>query len=154
MLQFPVEAIRESVMNVIVHKDYSSGVSIQISMFSAYITFWNFGLLPEDWTTDICKISVIWAMSSTSKTRKARCKFPCLSAGTGHKSCWKGGKPTQQQVAGMKSKLGVEFSGHVWSGVQGKSLTRCRRRALSQHRESDVFSFPLPCSPIFLSFAR
>lgn len=46
--QFPVEAIRESVMNVIVHKDYSSGVSIQISMFSAYITFWNFGILPED----------------------------------------------------------------------------------------------------------
>lgn len=50
--QFPVEAIRESLMNAIAHKDYASGVPIQISVFPDHITFWNSGQLPEDWTTD------------------------------------------------------------------------------------------------------
>ena len=50
--QFPVEAVRESLMNAIAHKDYASGVPIQISEFPDHITFWNSGQLPEDWTTD------------------------------------------------------------------------------------------------------
>lgn len=50
--QFPVEAIRESLMNAIAHKDYASGVPIQISVFPDHITFWNSGQLPEGWTTD------------------------------------------------------------------------------------------------------
>lgn len=50
--QFPVEAIRESLMNAIAHKDYSTGAPIQISVFPDHITFWNAGQLPVDWTTD------------------------------------------------------------------------------------------------------
>ena len=50
--QFPVEAIRESLMNAVAHKDYSSAVPIQISVFPDHITFWNAGQLPENWTTD------------------------------------------------------------------------------------------------------
>ena len=50
--QFPVEAVRESLMNAIAHKDYASGVPIQISVFPDHITFWNSGQLPENWTTD------------------------------------------------------------------------------------------------------
>lgn len=50
--QFLVEAIRESLMNAVVHKDYASGVPIQICVFPDHITFWNAGQLPENWTTD------------------------------------------------------------------------------------------------------
>ena len=50
--QFPVEAIRESLMNAVAHKDYASAVPIQISVFPDHITFWNAGQLPENWTTD------------------------------------------------------------------------------------------------------
>lgn len=49
--QFPVEAIRESLMNCVAHKDYASGVPIQISVYPDHITFWNSGRLPESWTT-------------------------------------------------------------------------------------------------------
>ena len=37
--QFPVEAIRESQMNCVAHKEYASGVPIQISVFPDHITF-------------------------------------------------------------------------------------------------------------------
>lgn len=50
--QFPVEAIRESLMNAIAHKDYASAVPIQISVFPDHITFWNAGQLPENWTIE------------------------------------------------------------------------------------------------------
>ena len=50
--QFPVEAIRESLMTAIAHKDYASAVPIQISIFPDHITFWNAGQLPENWTTE------------------------------------------------------------------------------------------------------
>lgn len=50
--QFPMEAIRESLMNAIAHKDYACAVPIQISVFPDHITFWNAGQLPENWTTE------------------------------------------------------------------------------------------------------
>ena len=50
--QFPVEAVRESLMNCVAHKDYASAVPIQISVFPDHITFWNAGQLPESWTTE------------------------------------------------------------------------------------------------------
>jgi len=49
---FPEEAIREAVMNAIAHKDYSSGIPIQISVYNNRIIFWNEGQLPENWTVD------------------------------------------------------------------------------------------------------
>lgn len=49
--QFPVEAIRESLMNAIAHKDYSDATPTQISIYSDHIVFWNAGRLPDDWTT-------------------------------------------------------------------------------------------------------
>ena len=49
--QFPVEAIRESLMNAVAHKDYASAVPVQISVFPDHITFWNAGQLPENWTS-------------------------------------------------------------------------------------------------------
>jgi ATP-dependent DNA helicase RecG len=39
----PAAALREALLNAVVHKDYSSGIPIQISV-------WNPGDLPENWT--------------------------------------------------------------------------------------------------------
>ena len=49
---FPVarEALREAVLNAITHRDYSTGVPIQIKVFPDRITIHNTGCLPENWT--------------------------------------------------------------------------------------------------------
>lgn len=52
---FPREAIREALLNAIAHKDYSSGIPIQISVYKDRIIFWNEGQLPENWTVDKLK---------------------------------------------------------------------------------------------------
>ncbi len=52
---FPQDAIREALLNAIAHKDYSSGIPIQISVYSDRIIFWNEGQLPESWTIDKLK---------------------------------------------------------------------------------------------------
>ena len=49
---FPVPALREALLNAIIHKDYSSGVPIQISVYEDKIYFWNNGRLPENWTVE------------------------------------------------------------------------------------------------------
>jgi ATP-dependent DNA helicase RecG len=49
---FPQEAVREALLNAIAHKDYSSGIPIQISVYNDKIIFWNEGQLPENWTVD------------------------------------------------------------------------------------------------------
>lgn len=47
---FPEEALRETIVNAVAHKDYSSGIPIQISVYADKIVFWNPGQLPDDWT--------------------------------------------------------------------------------------------------------
>ncbi|HKI02537.1 MAG TPA: ATP-binding protein [Thermoanaerobaculia bacterium] len=47
---FPDAALREALLNAVVHKDYSSGIPIQISVYDDRIVFWNAGSLPESWT--------------------------------------------------------------------------------------------------------
>jgi ATP-dependent DNA helicase RecG len=49
---FPKAALREALLNAIVHKDYSSGAPIQISVYENKIYFWNDGQLPENWTVE------------------------------------------------------------------------------------------------------
>lgn len=49
---FPQDAVREALLNAIAHKDYSSGIPIQISVYNDKIIFWNEGQLPENWTVD------------------------------------------------------------------------------------------------------
>jgi ATP-dependent DNA helicase RecG len=48
----PDAALREALLNAIVHKDYSSGNPIQISVYRNKIVIWNEGQLPEDWTVE------------------------------------------------------------------------------------------------------
>jgi len=47
---FPKAALREALLNAIVHKDYSGGSPIQISVYEDKIYFWNDGQLPDQWT--------------------------------------------------------------------------------------------------------
>ena len=46
----PEEALREALLNAIAHKDYASGVPIQISVYADRIVFWNNGPLQDGWT--------------------------------------------------------------------------------------------------------
>jgi ATP-dependent DNA helicase RecG len=49
---FPSAALREALLNAVVHKDYSSGIPIQISVYEDRVVFWNPGALPENWTLE------------------------------------------------------------------------------------------------------
>lgn len=49
---FPRAALREALLNAIVHKDYSGGSPIQISVYDNKIYFWNDGQLPDNWTVE------------------------------------------------------------------------------------------------------
>jgi len=49
---FPEGALREALLNAIVHKDYNSGVPIQISVYDDKIVLWNPGQLPPGWTLE------------------------------------------------------------------------------------------------------
>lgn len=49
---YPEPALREALLNAIVHKDYSSGIPIQIKVYENRIVFWNIGKLPENWTIE------------------------------------------------------------------------------------------------------
>lgn len=49
---FPEEAVREALYNAIAHKDYSSGIPIQVSVYPNKMIFFNEGQLPENWTVE------------------------------------------------------------------------------------------------------
>ncbi len=49
---FPPLALREALLNAVVHKDYATGIPIQISVYDDKIIIWNAGQLPENWTLD------------------------------------------------------------------------------------------------------
>lgn len=45
---YPIEAIREAVINALIHKDYLSTAEIQIKVYDDEIWMWNPGELPEE----------------------------------------------------------------------------------------------------------
>lgn len=46
----PVAALREAVLNALVHKDYAAGTPVQISVYADKLMIWNPGELPASWT--------------------------------------------------------------------------------------------------------
>ena len=48
----PMDALREAILNAVVHKDYASNVAIQISIYPNKLMIWNPGQLPENWTLE------------------------------------------------------------------------------------------------------
>ena len=54
--QYPLPAIREFVINAIIHRDYRKGIHSQFKVFRDKIELWNIGKLPEELTVeDLCK---------------------------------------------------------------------------------------------------
>ena len=49
-LPVPREALREALLNAIVHKAYESLTPIQIGVYEDKLEIWNCGTLPEEWT--------------------------------------------------------------------------------------------------------
>ena len=52
---YPIEAIREAVINALIHKDYLSTAEIQIKVYDNKIWMWNPGKLPEELTIEDLK---------------------------------------------------------------------------------------------------
>ena len=48
----PEEALREAVLNAVIHKDYTTGSPIQISVYENKIMIWNDSQFPYDWTIE------------------------------------------------------------------------------------------------------
>lgn len=48
----PLEALREALLNAVVHKDYASATPIQISVYPDKLMIWNPGVLPDNWTIE------------------------------------------------------------------------------------------------------
>jgi ATP-dependent DNA helicase RecG len=51
----PDAALREAVLNAIVHRDYAVGTPTQIRVYDDRLTIWNPGHLPADWTLEKLK---------------------------------------------------------------------------------------------------
>jgi ATP-dependent DNA helicase RecG len=47
-----VAALRESLLNALAHKDYASGIPVQISVYPDHIVFWNPGQLAKPLTVE------------------------------------------------------------------------------------------------------
>ena len=45
-------ALREALLNAVVHKDYGSGIPVQISVYDDRLVLWNPGALQEHWTLE------------------------------------------------------------------------------------------------------
>ena len=48
----PEVALREILLNAVVHKDYATAIPVQISVYDDKIMVWNPGALPENWTVE------------------------------------------------------------------------------------------------------
>ncbi|MDL2297064.1 winged helix-turn-helix transcriptional regulator [Bacteroidales bacterium OttesenSCG-928-B11] len=55
ILEYPLPAIRELILNCLIHRDYLSPIDVQIKIFDHYITFYNPGKLYGDLTVDDLK---------------------------------------------------------------------------------------------------
>ncbi len=48
----PEIALREALLNAVIHKDYASGIPIQISVYHDKLMIWNPGQLPQNWKVE------------------------------------------------------------------------------------------------------
>lgn len=51
-LPVPEAALREAILNALIHRDYSVGAPVQIRVYDDRLRIWNPGHLPDQWTVD------------------------------------------------------------------------------------------------------
>ena len=61
IFEYPLPALRELVLNALIHRDYLSPVDVQIKIFDNYITFFNPGKLYGNLTTEDLKTNIYQA---------------------------------------------------------------------------------------------
>jgi ATP-dependent DNA helicase RecG len=61
ILEYPKPAIRELILNCLIHRDYLSPIDVQIKIFDNYITFYNPGKLYGDLTIEDLKTNTYHA---------------------------------------------------------------------------------------------
>ena len=52
---YPLDAVREAIINALIHRDYLDNADIQIRVYDDKIRFWNPGQLPEGITIDMLR---------------------------------------------------------------------------------------------------
>ncbi len=60
----PAAALREAVLNAIIHKDYASGTPIQISVYQDKLLVWNPGELPSTGRWPSCVANILRSRST------------------------------------------------------------------------------------------
>jgi len=53
--EYPSGAVREAIINAVVHRDWESPSKVQVRVFDDYIEIWNPGKLPDGWTVEKLK---------------------------------------------------------------------------------------------------
>ncbi|RZM27390.1 MAG: transcriptional regulator [Pedobacter sp.] len=54
-LEYPESALREGILNSIIHKNYGDNADIFLKVYDDRLTIWNSGTLPENWTIEYLK---------------------------------------------------------------------------------------------------
>ena len=55
--EYPVAALREMLLNALIHKEYSGSSTIQIKVYDNKITVWNQGVLPPQLNSELLKVN-------------------------------------------------------------------------------------------------
>jgi predicted HTH transcriptional regulator len=50
--EIPPDVVREAIVNAVVHRDYTSGAAVQVSVFADRVEVWNPGMLPPPLTPE------------------------------------------------------------------------------------------------------
>ena len=51
--EYPLNAIREAILNILCHRDYTSGAHSQIRLYDDHLAIWNAGSLPPSLTPEM-----------------------------------------------------------------------------------------------------
>jgi ATP-dependent DNA helicase RecG len=71
ILEYPLPAIRELILNCLIHRDYLSPIDVQIKVFDNYITFYNPGKLYGNLTIDDLKTDKYQAVARNKMLAEA-----------------------------------------------------------------------------------
>ncbi len=132
--EYPMEALREAILNALVHRTYM-GVHTQIRVYDDKITFWNDGKLPSDLTLEALK------QPHSSKPRNLVIADVCFKGGLidawGRgtvkiiESCKEAGLPEPELTerdGGFLVTIFGKGSGRVRKGFGKDSERKCLRR--------------------------